>query len=90
MNIPVYVICGTIPEPCIFVTAAIHGDEINGIEIIRQLLESSAIRHIYGTLIASACSKHVRFYLALSLSSLTDETLTVLFLTGKKVLLNPA
>ncbi len=52
MNIPVHVIRGTNPGPCIFVTAAIHGDEINGVEIIRQLLESPAMRHIHGTLIA--------------------------------------
>lgn len=52
MNIPVHVIRGTTPGPCIFVTAAIHGDEINGVEIIRQLLESPAIRRIHGTLIA--------------------------------------
>lgn len=36
----------------VFVTAAIHGDEINGVEIIRQLLELPAIKRIYGTLIA--------------------------------------
>lgn len=52
MNIPVHVIRGTSPGPCIFVTAAIHGDEINGVEIIRHLLESPAMRHIHGTLIA--------------------------------------
>jgi uncharacterized protein len=52
MNIQVHVIRGTNPGPCIFVMAAIHGDEINGVEIIRRLLESPAVRHIHGTLIA--------------------------------------
>lgn len=51
MNIQVRVIRGTKPGPCIFVTAAIHGDEINGVEIIRRLLELPAVRHIHGTLI---------------------------------------
>lgn len=51
MNIQVHVIRGIKPGPCIFVTAAIHGDEINGVEIIRRLLESPAVRHIHGTLI---------------------------------------
>ena len=52
MNIPVHVVRGTSPGPCIFVTAAIHGNEINGVEIIRQLLYSPVIRRIHGTLIA--------------------------------------
>lgn len=52
MNVQVHVIRGKKPGPCIFVTAAIHGDEINGIEIIRRLLESPAGGHIHGTLIA--------------------------------------
>lgn len=52
MNIQVHVIRGKKPGPHIFVTAAIHGDEINGVEIIRRLLESPSVRQIHGTLIA--------------------------------------
>jgi uncharacterized protein len=35
---PTYVTCGKSPGPTLLVTAAIHGDEINGTEIIRRLL----------------------------------------------------
>ena len=37
--------------PRLFISAAIHGDEINGVEIIRRLLKSSSIRKIRGDLI---------------------------------------
>ena len=52
MKIPVHVIRGSYPGPALFVTAALHGDEINGVEIIRRLLNLSAFRHLHGTLIA--------------------------------------
>lgn len=52
MNIPVHIIHGRKPGPRLFVTAAIHGNEIDGVEIIRQLLTSSRLKHIHGTLIA--------------------------------------
>lgn len=38
MSIPVHVIRGKKTGPRLFVSAAIHGDEINGVEIIRRLL----------------------------------------------------
>jgi predicted deacylase len=38
--------------PSLFVSAALHGDEINGVEIIRRLIRSPALRHLRGTLIA--------------------------------------
>lgn len=49
---PVHVIHGRQPGPRLFVSAAIHGDEINGIEIIRRLLHTKALKNIKGTLIA--------------------------------------
>ena len=49
---PVHVINGKQAGPVIFVTAAIHGDEINGIEIIRRLLATKALARMSGTLIA--------------------------------------
>ena len=49
---PVHVINGRQAGPVMFVTAAIHGDEINGIEIIRRLLATKALRRLSGTLIA--------------------------------------
>ena len=38
LSIPVIVVNGRRPGPVLFVTAAIHGDELNGIGIIRELL----------------------------------------------------
>ena len=49
---PVHVINGKLSGPTLFVTAAIHGDEINGIEIIRRLLATKALNRLSGTLIA--------------------------------------
>jgi uncharacterized protein len=49
---PVYVINGKRNGPVLFVSAAIHGDEINGVEIIRRLLRQKNINKIKGALIA--------------------------------------
>ncbi|WP_223788517.1 succinylglutamate desuccinylase/aspartoacylase family protein [Marinicella meishanensis] len=52
MSIPVYVKRGNKPGPTLFVSGAIHGDELNGIEIISRLIKSKAINRLKGTLIA--------------------------------------
>ena len=52
MVIPVEVVRGRKPGPTLFVSAAIHGDEINGVEIIKRLLGRSGLGSIHGTLIA--------------------------------------
>lgn len=52
MKIPVKVLRGYEDGPCLFVSAAIHGDEINGVEIIRRLLHQKSLRRLRGTLIA--------------------------------------
>ena len=53
MYIPIHVIHGKRPGPCLLVSAAIYGDEINGVEIIQRLLTKSPIlKRIKGTLIA--------------------------------------
>ncbi len=49
---PVHVINGRQSGPVMCITAAIHGDEINGIEIIRRLLKTKALNRMAGTLIA--------------------------------------
>ncbi|MGQ7848421.1 succinylglutamate desuccinylase/aspartoacylase family protein [Granulosicoccus sp. 3-233] len=49
---PVHVLHGKRSGPVLFVSAAIHGDELNGIEIIRQVLASRTLSRIKGTLIA--------------------------------------
>jgi len=52
VTMPIHVINGKQSGPVLFVTAAIHGDEINGIEIIRRLLATKALNRLAGTLIA--------------------------------------
>jgi predicted deacylase len=37
--------------PCLFVCAAVHGDEINGVEIVRRLRQAPALARLRGTLI---------------------------------------
>jgi predicted deacylase len=49
--IPIHVISGKKPGPRVFICAAIHGDEINGVEIIRRLLKLSVLKRLRGTLI---------------------------------------
>ncbi len=49
---PVHVIHGRREGPKLFVCAAIHGDEINGVEIIRQLLGRPGMDRLQGTLVA--------------------------------------
>lgn len=51
LSMPVHIVNGQEEGPTLFVSAAIHGDEINGIEIIRRLLQSSELENIIGTLI---------------------------------------
>ncbi|WP_346838536.1 succinylglutamate desuccinylase/aspartoacylase family protein [Microbulbifer sp. SAOS-129_SWC] len=52
MAIPVYVQRGRKSGPTMFVCAALHGDELNGIEIISRLIRSRALKSLRGTLIA--------------------------------------
>ena len=53
MHMPVHVIRGKKAGPVLCLTAAVHGDEINGIEIIRRLLKKSFFKKITGTVIAA-------------------------------------
>ena len=52
MSLPIHVICGAEDGPTLCITAAIHGDEINGVEIIRRLLKKNGLKHIKGNIIA--------------------------------------
>lgn len=52
MAIPVEVIRAKRAGPTFFISAAIHGDELNGIEIVRRLLSSDKFKLVRGTLIA--------------------------------------
>ncbi len=52
MYMPIKVIRGKEDGPTLFVSATIHGDEVNGIEIIKRLLKNKALKKLRGTLIA--------------------------------------
>ncbi|MAR89426.1 MAG: succinylglutamate desuccinylase/aspartoacylase family protein [Pseudomonadota bacterium] len=50
--IPVQVINGKSGGPVLLICAAIHGDELNGIEVIRRVLAAPWLKNLRGTLIA--------------------------------------
>ena len=52
MDMPIHVIHGKRDGPRLFISAAIHGDELNGVEIIRRILNTPRINKLRGTLIA--------------------------------------
>ncbi|MCG6657435.1 succinylglutamate desuccinylase/aspartoacylase family protein [Halomonas campisalis] len=52
LHIPVEVAHGRQAGPTLLVCGGIHGDEINGVEIVRRLLRSKQIQGLRGTLIA--------------------------------------
>ena len=51
MYMPIKVIRGKKPGPCLLVIAAMRGNELNGAEIINRLWHFPSLRHIQGTLI---------------------------------------
>ena len=52
LNLPVQVVRGRRPGPVLCVSAGVHGDELNGVEIVRRLLRRQALERIRGTLVA--------------------------------------
>ena len=52
LTMPVHVINGRRDGPQLFVSAAVHGDELNGVEIIRRVVKLSALKRLRGALIA--------------------------------------
>ncbi|MGR0278327.1 succinylglutamate desuccinylase/aspartoacylase family protein [Marinomonas dokdonensis] len=52
MSMPVYVKRGKRSGPTLFISAAVHGDELNGIEIISRIIQSKYLDSLKGTLIA--------------------------------------
>lgn len=52
LYMPIKVIHGKQSGPCLLVTAAMHGNELNGTEIINRLMKVSALKRLQGTLIA--------------------------------------
>lgn len=51
VTLPVHVLHGESPGPAMFVSAAVHGDELNGVEIIRRVLRTLAPGNVKGTLL---------------------------------------
>ncbi|MBT7951154.1 MAG: succinylglutamate desuccinylase/aspartoacylase family protein [Gammaproteobacteria bacterium] len=51
LNLPVEVIHGRSPGPTMLICAAIHGDELNGVEIIRRMRSFGSLKHLHGTLV---------------------------------------
>lgn len=52
VSLPVLVVHGREEGPTVWVSAAIHGDEINGVEIIRRVLERLDAKALRGTVLA--------------------------------------
>ncbi len=52
VTMSVHVVHGKKPGPVMFVSAAIHGDEVIGVEIVRRLLRTPSIDRMAGTLLA--------------------------------------
>lgn len=52
MTMPVHIVNGRRPGPTVFITAALHGDELNGVEIIKRLLRLAALKRLTGCLLA--------------------------------------
>ncbi len=52
VNLPVLVVHGKLAGPTIWLSAAVHGDELNGVEIIRRVLEKLDENALRGTILA--------------------------------------
>lgn len=53
LTMPVHVINGRRPGPTVFITGALHGDELNGVEIIKRIVRSSALKRLSGCVLAA-------------------------------------
>ena len=51
LTLPIMVVNGAKPGPTVWISAAVHGDEVNGVEIIGRVLEKLAPRELAGCLI---------------------------------------
>lgn len=54
VSLPVYIVRGKQAGPTIFVSAAVHGDELNGIEIVHRIINMKRFRVLRGTVIFCA------------------------------------
>ncbi len=51
LNMPVEIIHGRLAGPVLLVCAAIHGDELNGVDVIRRVRSFRGLNRIHGTLV---------------------------------------
>jgi len=51
VRIPVSIVNGERAGPTVFLTAAVHGDELNGIEVVREVADSYTPADVAGTLV---------------------------------------
>ena len=51
VRIPVTIINGEAEGPTVFLSAAIHGDELNGIEVVREVAHEWSHDNVCGTLV---------------------------------------
>jgi predicted deacylase len=51
IRIPVSIINGADPGPTVFLSAAIHGDELNGVEVVREVAHEWPHGSLHGTLV---------------------------------------
>lgn len=52
LYMPIRVAHGKQPGPCLLITAAMHGNELNGTEIINRLFETNFLKNLHGTIVA--------------------------------------
>jgi len=53
VNVPITVVRGARRGPIVFLTAAIHGDELNGVEVVRRIMTSTSPETLRGALICA-------------------------------------
>lgn len=53
IDLPIYVFRSTEPGPVVLLSGGLHGDEVNGIEIVRRLVSGETLKHLQiGSVIA--------------------------------------
>ncbi len=52
LKIPAAVVNGRHPGPWLWITGAVHGDELNGVEIVRRVVEATDARKLAGAIVA--------------------------------------
>jgi len=51
VRVPVTIVNGEEPGPTVFLSAALHGDELNGIEVVREVAQDWTHANLHGTLV---------------------------------------